>query len=121
MIDEKILVDKLKGRKETVLCKENYLFGNVGVAHAEGFNRGLEYAIAVVNQLAEESNNGWIPCSERLPKEDEYVLCSLNENNPTIIRSVVIATYDGADYWHNGIIQAWQPLPAPFKPKGEQP
>ena len=30
------------------------------------------FAIAIVKQEAEQYNNGWIPCSERLPKENGY-------------------------------------------------
>ena len=126
MIDEKVLIERLEEMDDDCGCAKMYVWD----------------AIQIVNQLAEESNltpcylgspceyqnkdakmpmeywnNVWIPCSERLPKKDEYVLCSLNENNPTIIHTVIIARYDGADYWHNGIVLAWQPLPAPFKQK----
>ena len=41
--------------------------------HAWNYAKGLEYAIEIVNQVAEEykSNDSWIPCSERLPEEKE--------------------------------------------------
>lgn len=32
---------------------------------------GIYSAIAIVNDLASEYNNGWIPCEERLPEETE--------------------------------------------------
>lgn len=122
MIDEfvKILVERLEEQRGHIChympCNGCKYIGDCNDRdHAEDV--ALDKAIEIVNQLAEESNNGWISCSERLPKKDEYVLCSLNENNPTIIHTVIIARYDGADCWHNGIVLAWQPLPAPFKPK----
>ena len=33
---------------------------------------GLADAIEIVKQEAEKCNNGWIPCSERLPDENGY-------------------------------------------------
>ena len=33
-------------------------------------------AIEIVKQEADQHNNGWIPCSERLPEEDEKVYIS---------------------------------------------
>ena len=63
-------------------------------------------------------DDGWIPCEERLPDEDEYVLCFLNEDNPIIIHTIIIARYDGCSCWHNGTVLAWQPLPTDYV-KGE--
>lgn len=79
----------------------------------------FDASILIVKELAKEYNGGWIPCSERLPKKDEYVLCSLNEENPIIIHTVIIAQYDSGSYWHNGTVIAWQPLPEPYNQKGE--
>ena len=41
---------------------------------------GLERAIEIVKQEAEQYNNGWIPCSERLPDNDkkEYIVQKTN-------------------------------------------
>ena len=33
---------------------------------------GISRAIEIVKHEAEQYNNGWIPCSERLPKENGY-------------------------------------------------
>ena len=68
------------------------------------------------------STNGWIPCSERLPKESgEYLtwveydgnrFCAIDEINcDGIIKEWNCST----DYK----IIAWQPLPEPYTPKGE--
>ena len=71
------------------------------------------HSIEIVNELAEEHNNGWIPCSERLPEANQKVLTcdkdgwiSVNVNMPYIgVRN---------DF-ECGYYVAWQPLPQPYK------
>ena len=76
----------------------------------------------------EKNNNGWIPCSEQLPKEDEKVYIS------TKTERVYVGVYtkrygfekregficDDGFMWMNTAL-AWKPyvLPAPYQPKGE--
>lgn len=127
----KKLIAKLEARKEPVLSKENYMFGNIGLAHVEGFNRGMMCAVAIVNKLAEEYNNGWIPCSERLPEEPKDKLIfkadfekailsdDVKEYNVTIKGASLPTTlyYVGDGCWWDEKIEdfccviAWQPLP----------
>ena len=101
------------------------------------FYKGLIRATEIVNQLAEEygkdtnvttkdclkcsrrlwyqkgyadaeKNNGWIPCSERLPEDGQKVLCSIDGN-------IAISRYGGEGFWVNGRIEAWMPLPKKFE------
>lgn len=55
----------------------------------------------------------WIPCSERPPKEGEYVFASVKKD--VAEHRIIISKYDMQYYWHNGYIEAWQPLPEPYK------
>ena len=64
-----------------------------------------------------EATQKWVPCSERLPEKEEYVLLSL------VNLDIVIGFRANAkDYWyyggqyltHNNVI-AWMPLPEPYK------
>ena len=81
-----------------------------------------------IDNWTEEYNNGWIPCSEQLPKEDEKVYIS------TKTERVYVGVYtkrygfekregficdDGFMYMNTAF--AWKPyvLPAPYQPKGE--
>ncbi len=68
----------------------------------------------IVNQLAEEHNNGWISVEERLPEKYGDYLC---DTNTPYGRAIQIARFDKHGFWLNVI--AWQPLPAPYQPKGE--
>ena len=88
----------------------------------------LDEVIESVNQLAEEYNNGWIPCSERLPDIDESVLiCFSNDMESVIAFRTRMIESNYEDVWINSStahritsnILAWQPLPAPYKQKGE--
>ena len=62
-----------------------------------------------------ESVQGWIPCSERLPKVDEEVLVTMEWGD------VQIAWYDKfgkweTDEWYDlDDILAWMPLPTPYE------
>ena len=75
--------------------------------------------IEIVQEVAEEYNGGWIPCSERLPEENQEVMLQDFYGNITIEK---MKTNDGlegfsdGDWWSSAnIYVAWQPLPEPFK------
>lgn len=97
---------------------------------AKGYAHGVANAIEIVKQVATEYNNGWIPADEP-PKDDNYVLLSFeNFSLPLVGRyesdgkgggSYYIGDCDEEDtYIANYLyVNAWQPLPKPFQPKGE--
>lgn len=95
----------------------------------------------IVQEVAEEYNNGWIPCSERLPEESGYYLVTyhywsdgnfLPKYDDTYVRRLhyqISEHFVGWNYpknvddraendCHKEVI-AWQPLPEPYQPKGE--
>ena len=65
-------------------------------------------------------NNGWIPCSERLPEYGEVVMCSCTNNGITIscITHKGVKPSKSVRFGQHSVI-AWQPLPKPFQQKGE--
>ena len=78
----------------------------------------------IVQEVAEEYNNGWIACSERLPEEPEEGLTDLDECDEYIamIENADIPTalnYAGNGEWYRDgefyKVIAWQPLPEPYK------
>ena len=108
---------------------------------------GYEKAIEIVNQLAEEYNGGWIPCSERLPETNDAVNITWVNRKPEpyykdIKDKPFTATghyHKGKWYWYSCVckdyldeygnsdidevdkdieIIAWQPLPAPYQTNG---
>lgn len=118
-------------------------------AKARGYVNAMEVAIEIVKEVAEEyvtdinvgKNDGWIPCSERLPDDDskEYIVQKTNGSIDILgfaKDAYKLAKYDFAEYKGKkkpifydydpeyGYIEyeceAWMPLPAPYKPKGEK-
>ena len=87
-------------------------------------------AIEIVKQTAAEYNNGWIPCSVRLPDEAFGCLVTVMDCNPstqTEFENILpyFVGYDG-ETWNDADgeeipfeVIAWQPLPQPYQPKGE--
>lgn len=80
------------------------------------------YIIAETVKEIEENNNGWIPCSERLPEEyGEYLVCNkygvygLGFPHKDKYGNIYVETE--SEYITEVI--AWQPLPEPYKAKGE--
>ena len=75
-------------------------------------NTLLDMAKQIVNQVAEEYNNGWIPCSVRLPEQIGWYLVSRNDGIVTTGYFFEDMTWREARGVEN---IAWQPLPEPYK------
>lgn len=94
----------------------------------------LKDAIEIVKKVAEEyvpdinvgSNDGWIPCSERLPEENKTVRVWLSFTNPIISFTKRAWWVSNHFEWDNGRIPKTEPIawmkavpPEPYKPKGD--
>ena len=67
-------------------------------------------AISIVQEVAKEYGNGWIPVEERIPIHNGWYLVT-NE------LGVVQQQYWGANHWHklrDEAVVAWMELPAPY-------
>ena len=103
----------------------------------DGLNTAYCHAKTIVQEVSEEDNGGWIPCSERLPEESGYYLVTyhdwsdgnfLPKYDDTYVRRLhyqISEHFVGWNYpknvddraendCHKEVI-AWQPLPEPFK------
>lgn len=67
-------------------------------------------------------NNGWIPCSERLP-EDGQVVLTCKCKRISILRYSTKTNHwyelSGNWWWSANMVAAWQPLPSPYQYKGD--
>ena len=83
-------------------------------------------AIEIVKQEAEQYNNGWIPCSEKLPELRKDVLVTVKYTGFMGMHGYWIKTGHMEaenDWWGDcagGEVIAWQPLPEPYQPKVEE-
>ena len=97
--------------------KLDYAYEQVGDA--------LDKAIEIVKQEAEQYNNDWIPCSEKLPDVRQDVLVTVKYTGFMGVHGYWIKTGHMEaenDWWGDcagGEVIAWQPLPQPYQPKGE--
>ena len=91
----------------------------------EGKQEGYENAIEIVKQEAEKYNNGWIPCSERLPEDDSICIVTVEyPNNKTMVDygwfdRKSCCWFVGTQEFRTSNILAWKPLPSPYQQKGE--
>ncbi len=89
----------------------------IGRKQCEGMARAMNI---IRSHMDEAENDGWISVDERLPEEKTEVLCCFEDG--------IVQTLwqdwkrDGfGDYLDDDLnptqVIAWQPLPAPYKPK----
>lgn len=93
------------------------------------WNRAEYKCKQIVEQAIAEYNNGWIPCTERLPETDDYILLSFENFSIADIGRYENdeegngAFYPGDEdesYVSFGLfVNAWQPLPAPYQEEGK--
>lgn len=82
--------------------------------HYEGCKSGLETAIDIINKEAKSYNNGWIPCSERLPLFIDNVLVCTKSGGRTVACLTTGKRF--CDTYMNIIdnVVAWMPLPPAY-------
>lgn len=83
-------------------------------------------AVQIVQKVAEEYSNGWIPISDRLPENDQYILLSFDNFSVPMIGRYENYESGGAFYIGDEditcskqdlFVNAWQPLPEPYQHK----
>lgn len=87
---------------------------------------GISKAIEIVKQEAAGYNNGWIPCSERLPEEHkQYDITTKNEagiHSDTAIYNPFVGMWFWDEVENKPIeieVLAWTEKREPYQPKGE--
>ena len=93
--------------------------------HAWNYSKGMEYAKEIIRSHMDHSGDDtemgdWISVEERLPEEKTEVLCCFEDG--TVQTLWQDWKRDGfGDYLDDDLnptqVIAWQPLPAPYKPK----
>lgn len=103
-----------------------------GTPYAGTRNLAYHKVLEVVEQIEKEYNNGWIPCSERLPSEEE---CQENDNRFIVTdgnrsyqryfdykeQEFVEPMYQNTfNTYYDKCVTAWQPLPVPYTIKEKE-
>mgnify|MGYP003294191168 CR=1 FL=1 len=107
------------------------------IAHA--ITGVIDKTIEIVKKVAEEENDGWIPCEVKMPTEKEEV-CYVIDHSRMISENVEVTVLNAdtnerfvtIDFTINGKwvdfeqcvdgykVLAWRPLPKPYQPKEEK-
>ena len=85
-----------------------------------------EFICKLIKEMSSVENKGeWIPVSERLPEKTGFYLCTVGATwkNPRVMKyepkECVNDAYlwqgDDDSYVYNWFVEAWRPLPAPYK------
>ena len=103
------------------------LCDNCHYCYSQGnFGQQKEAFSMAIKALEKQKDNGWIPCSKRLPKYDEEYFEKHNNNRQYIVMckdsyAPTVAYFSKEKTWYyndfvkfNDVI-AWQPLPEPYK------
>lgn len=135
------IIEKLEEKHEQYINTYGIVGGNPSAF-------AVKECIDTVREIAEQYNNGWIPCSENHPKECVPVNITWINRNPKSYYAKIkdvpfLATavyYNSKWYWYSSTcvdylseygkndfdlvdkdidIIAWQPLQKPYQPKGE--
>lgn len=124
----KEFIDKLIDRLGKLRDRYQDKYGFCSDSVDYGKTIGLNDAISIVNELAEEYKGGWIPCSERLPETDDDVLCWYEyrimqgtcegEMKQTYGIGYYLKPFNNwggeVSYGRDCKVIAWMPLPAPY-------
>ena len=61
------------------------------------------------------ADQGWIPCSERLPENAMNVIAQFSDGTVTELRYAGNGIFEGIYEYSTRVIIAWMPLPEPFE------
>ena len=76
----------------------------------------------------EKDTKGWIPCEEKFPENDRYILLSFSNFNTPMVGRFESDSEGGAFYIGDEMetcasqdmfVNAWMPLPEPYRPEGD--
>ena len=96
-------IEKLLGRLEE--CEKG---PKVESLYNDGWKTACQVMKYVVNELAEEHSNGWIPTSERLPERDGVYLITLSDGLVYLtIQADFIYKHPHHNWWRSDSNNIW--------------
>lgn len=111
------LNNKLNERLKFYENRFEELSGTERDAEDWGSIKSYKDTIEIVKELEQEYNNGWIPCSERLPERNTNVIAQFLSGVVSELLFNEKGLFQGIYEYGPNVIVAWQPLPEPYKPQ----
>lgn len=122
---EKIL-EEIEKRKQEHLCNaELEIEETVNGMEELNWVCALIYYMEEVKKANVQTNDDWIPCSKRLPNEEEFAKAHVGEDAAEFLVTIEGATVSTTLYFKNGKwfderlhhykVVAWKPLPEPYR------
>lgn len=117
-----------------ILAEETYYKSVDGDTNAGERNCAYHKAIKIVDQVAEEYNNGWISCEVELPPQPKenplfenkalelYLVTTKYGSSEQDKKYPFRAFWNGINFtdgWNILDVIAWQPIPEPYQQKGD--
>ena len=132
---------KITAREAFEAMEESYYFGEYLIQFnvpeevpMDLYEDGDEWRLYAAKELLEEElykahqegyeeckedfnleNNGWIPCSERLPEKNTNVIACFSHGLVTEMRYEGNGIFQDIYEYSADVIRAWQPLPEPYE------
>ena len=81
-----------------------------------GFVRSIAVR-AIRDMPPAQPKQRWIPCSERLPRQGQEVICQCRANMIKVLKLDAYGDWyqDAEHCYMGGFVIAWMPLPEPYK------
>jgi len=93
-----------------------------GRANAESVKAYVKLVIDRIKRLPSAQPMRWIPCSERLPRQGQEVICQCRANMIKVLKLDACGDWyqDAEHCYMSGFVIAWMPLPAPYEERREE-
>lgn len=102
--------------KELEIIKQDY-WDNDGYGHE---TKQYDDTMLALDMAIEALNQRWIPVTERLPEEGQFIIVSYPYDASDCSRKRVMTAWYHKEYGFTcGITDAWMPLPQPYKAESE--
>ena len=116
--------EKILERLE-VLIEESYYEATEGSHNAGIRNNAYHEVRRIVQEVAEEYKDGWVPIDEKLPPDDSYILLSFSNYSVPIVGRYEEDEDGGGNFFAGDedkplisqdlFVNAWMPLPKPYE------
>ena len=113
----KEFIEKLIEKLEELPTKAITRYKGGAFGDYEGTNYFIDKhkTIDAINELAEEYNNGWIPCSSGYFSTSEVLVCKEDGTIDFDVFDFMCGDWKFNSNHHKNKVIAWQPLPQPYK------